>query len=262
MRDVQRWLVTALTTLAVACGSKSTEQPPTRSEQPALSAKAKAPRAELLARLEAALRKASPGIAARLRAGATDAQIAAFETYFGAPLPDALKDLYRWHDGVDTKANTRYDPPDMYFDYWIAPLAKVQESHAMKTGFQKDGTYAKTDRGGDGWWSDRWIPFLDNMAGATICLDTAGWSTGDRGQLIDEWHATAARTIIYRDLDAWLETYVTALETGVLHKAADAEGIGAGVNSGDEGPGFARWEAFHAEHNPGYPKRLRAEGGH
>lgn len=257
------WLVSALASLTLACGSKKTEQALPRSEQPAPAVPMKrAKRAELLTRLDAAIAKASPTIAARLRPGATVAQIAAFETYFGAPLPDALKDLYRWHDGVETNAGGRYAPPDLFFDYWLAPLAKVQDGHAIYTGFVKDGTYAKTSRGGDGWWNDHWIPFLESQGGGTICVDTVGWSTGDRGQLIVVWHDDATREVTYRDLDAWLETYVTALEAGVLHKMSDEDAIGASERSGEEGPGYARWVAYHAEHNPGYPKRLRAVGGH
>jgi len=61
---------------------------------------------------------------------------------------------------------------------------------------------------------------------------------------------------------AAFETYVTALEAGVLHKASDADAIIDDNKVGDEGPGHAKWEAFHAAHNPGYPKRLRAVGGH
>jgi cell wall assembly regulator SMI1 len=261
---MKAWLVAVFATLTLACSSKVIEQaPPAQTAEPAAAtAKPNAHRADLLARLEAVLRKESPSLAARLRPGATDAQIAAFEKYLGFPLPETLKDIYRWHDGVDTKASGRYDPPDMFFDYWLAPLAKVQEHHAMMRKFMQDGTYAKTDRGGDGWWDDHWIPFLHNMAGATVCVDTTGWSTDDAGQVLEEWHAAATRKITYRDLDAWLETYVMALEAGVLHKMSDSDGIGASEKTGDEGPGFDRWVEYHAAHNPGYPKWLRAEGGH
>ena len=259
---MKAWFVAALATMALACTSKSTEQPsPARTAEPA-AAKPNAERTALLVRLEAALRKASPSLAARLRPGATDAQIATFEEYLGFPLPEALKDLYRWHDGVETKAGGRYDPPDMIFAYWLAPLATVQEHHAMMRKFAQDGTYAKTDRGGDGWWNDHWIPFLHNMEGGTVCVDTTGWSTGDPGQVLEEWHDDATRKIMYRDLDRWLETYVTALEAGVLHKMSDSDGIGASDKTGDEGPGLDRWVAFYSDHNPGYPKRLRAQGGH
>ncbi len=256
---MKAWLVCALATLALGCGSKPAEQaPPARSAEPA----PKPPRAALLARLDAALAKASPSLAARLRPGATDAQIAAVEKYLGFPFPPALADIYRWHDGVETKAGGRYAPPGMFFSYWLAPLASLQEHHAMMREFARDGTYAKTDRGGDGWWNDRWIPFFHNMEGGTVCVDTVGWSTGDVGQVLEEWHDDAARKVTYRDLDAWLETYVTALEAGVLHKMSDSDGIGAGTATGSEGPDFDRWVDYHAEHNPGYPKRLRAQGGH
>ncbi|MDQ3341609.1 MAG: SMI1/KNR4 family protein [Myxococcota bacterium] len=261
---MQAWLVTAIVGFSLACNSKPTEQASARSAEPAApkAANSRTHRADLLRRLDDALRKAAPNIAARLRPGATDSQIAAFETYLGYPVPEALRDLYRWHDGVETVAGGRYDPPDLFFGYWMMSLDELQKTHARKTTMWKDGTYAKTDRGGAGWWDEHWIPFLEQIQGGTICVDTAGWSTGHIGQVLEEWHDDSLRELVYRDLDAWLETFVTALETGVLHKMSDGEAIGAGDKIGYEGPGFERWVAYHAKHNPGYPIRLRAEGGH
>jgi cell wall assembly regulator SMI1 len=260
---MKAWLVGALAVLAFACSKSKDQPPPARTAEPA-PAKVVDPhthRVELLARLDAALRKAAPTIAARLRPGATDAQIAAFEKYLGFALPDALKDLYRWHDGMDT-AGGPIHAPTLFFGYTWRSLEAVHESHLMKTTMWKDGTYAKTERGGKGWWDEHWIPILDQIEGGTLCVDTAGWSTGDAGQIIEEWHDDSARKILFRDLDAWLETFTAALEAGVLHKMSDDESIGASDKTGDEDAGFERWVAYNAGLNPGYPKRLRAEGGH
>lgn len=219
--------------------------------------------ADLLVRLDVALRKRAPRILDRLRPGASEQQLADFEKYFGLRLPDTLRALYRWHDGVTTNIDGIYQPAEVYPGYWMNSLQQVRESHEMKTRMSKDGTYQSTGRGGAGWWDSRWIPVFENHSGGSLCVDMAGSFTGVTGQILQEWHDDSSRSVEYRSLDRWLETYVAALEAGVLQATSDEPTlIGASDLAGQEGPKHEHWLAYQQAHNPGYPQRFRAEGGH
>ncbi len=262
-------LVKALFCLAVSawasgCKSEANEATPSPAGSTQATPQARVPSVtNLLVRLDKALQERAPKVRERLRPGASEAQISEFEAYFGAPLPASLKALYQWHDGVTTNANGVYAPPGLYLGYWLSSLQQVRETHAMKTGMQKDGTYKSTGRGGAGWWDPRWIPVFQNVSGGSLCVDMAGSFTGQRGQLVQEWHDDASRKVEYASLEAWLETYVAALEAGVLKATSDEPtSIEASDIAGEEGPRHEAWLLFHKTRNPGFPRLFRAEGGH
>ncbi len=56
---------------------------------------------DALGRLDELLAERLPGMAAALRPGAGERELAAFEAEFGRVLPAEFRELYRWHDGTD-----------------------------------------------------------------------------------------------------------------------------------------------------------------
>lgn len=219
--------------------------------------------ADLLARLDVALQKGAPRVLDRFHPGASEEQLADFEKYFGMRLPDTLRALYRWHDGMNPVVDGVYAPAHLYAGHWMSSLQQVRTMHKLRTAMSKDGTYQNTGRGGAGWWDSRWIPVFENDFGGSLCVDMAGSFTGVPGQLLQEWHDDASRTVEYRSLDNWLDTFVLALEMGILKATLDSPtSIEASEHFGEEGSEQKLWLLYQQVFNLGYPQTFRAVGGH
>jgi cell wall assembly regulator SMI1 len=188
---------------------------------------------DVVARLEAWLRKNHPEALAGLAPGVSEAEIAKVEARLDVRLPEGMRALYLWHDGNSTGSfaaiqNNRH----------LMPLEQVAATREMMAGFVDDGTFEDPD-----WWHKAWVPFLDNGAGSHLCWDPAGSFGGKPGQVIEFWNRDRDRDIVAPSFDAWLTTFVESLEAG--HWTYDEES--GNVDDAEE------LEDFLAARLPGYP---------
>lgn len=158
---------------------------------------------DLLARWEVALGKQLPDT--KLAPGVTD--VSALEAHVGLPLPDAVKQLYAWHESSDD------DVMPIAYGYSLLSPADVIAT-------RRD--YAEHDLG----WSAAWIPLLRDPSGNYVVLDLEGRATGLPGQVLAVWHDDPEASVIAYDLASWLETLVTMFEGGKT--LPDDAGYGVG----------------------------------
>jgi cell wall assembly regulator SMI1 len=195
---------------------------------------------DLLRKLERWLQQHAPGRYRSLLPGATPKALKACEGDLGLQLPEALRELYRWHNGQGER--TGYFFADALDRYSFMPLPQVQEMHANLSEIlgelEDEGA-----SGRDTWWHRGWVPFLDSGGGDCLCVDAHGTLGGVAGQVIAFLHDDSTRGIEYPSLEKWLETFVASLEAGLWRERENALEL-------LDKEGF---EQLHKQMSPGYP---------
>lgn len=103
----------------------------------------------------------------------------AAEAILERPLPEFLRMLYRWHDGVDG------DDVAFFDNLRFLPLADGLATRAMLEELRARGDFADRDAA---WWRAAWLPILAN--GDAYCVDL------ERGGSVVEFlHADDARRV-------------------------------------------------------------------
>ncbi len=170
---------------------------------------------ELVARLEAALRKRYPAALARLNKGASEAAIARLQKLAGDRLPASFYELLRWRDGSAGSAGV------LDGLVWLSASRTVSHK-AMMDEIVEEGHYAAY--AADEWWSQGWFPFADDESGyRSLVVDTHGSFGGQPGQVLRAAAKDSFRHILAPSFDAWLETYVVCAEKGQLDAESDGE---------------------------------------
>lgn len=201
------------------------------------------PADSLIARLDQWLRTYRPDYYARLLPGASASRIAALERRVGRALPPLLKEMLAWRDGagwVDVG-----DREDLAYEGMWMSIEQITEVMTMLDEMAEIDEWER-----DNWWCVGWVPFLDTISDDCLCVDLVGSFGGRPGQVLKFIHDDEWRPIRYRSFDAWLQTFVEALEAGLL--SADEDGF---VRAADDDV----YDAFVAARNPGYP--IEAEAG-
>jgi cell wall assembly regulator SMI1 len=183
-------------------------------------------------RLDRWLAENRPDYYAKLNPGLTDDELTALEQQLGNTLPEALKTLLRWRNG-QAPGNRK----SFYYNYTLMDAEDIAETIKTHNDLLASGDYKRAN-----WWSPRWIPFLDNGAGDTYCVDTEGSFGGAQGQVLEFNHDYESRRIHADNLESWLETVSQGLEQGLL------EYDEYGMEPVDD-----RFDELRAEMNPGYP---------
>ncbi|MBN1203611.1 MAG: SMI1/KNR4 family protein [Myxococcaceae bacterium] len=163
----------------------------------------------LVERLARALRKRRPRFAAALGKGAKPAELARLEKELGEPLPASLRELFAWQGGRTL---------DSFFENQY--LLGLAEARGVREGTLQ---FIKKYKMPPGYWSEKWVPLLSNGAGDYLCVDLGGAFGGRPGQLVDYFHDSDDRLLLWPSLDAFLEYIVVALEHGELK--IDADGL-------------------------------------
>lgn len=187
-----------------------------------------------IARLDHLLAAQRPTLHATLSPPASPADLDAVETRFGLTLPPLLRQLLSWRNGQ----NPEYE--ECLVEYWALM------STTMISGALGDMLWLVENDDFGNLWGPDWVPFLENVYGDFVCIDLRGGFGGVPGQIVEFKHEDDHRHITYPSLDAWLETVVSALESGILVFEPSQ------VPSWDPAD-FAVYEDFIAERNPGYP---------
>lgn len=190
----------------------------------------------LLARLDQWLVANRPAYRAGLMPGASAADIDEVARRLGGELPPLLRELLSWRNGQSE------DCDGVLESHWSLMSTKDIAS-AMD-----DMAWVKETQGfEDLWWGTDWIPFLANIFGDHMCIDLQGAFGGKPGQLIEFRAKDEFRNITYPSLEAWLETFVVALETGMFEEGEQNRADCLDLVKREA------YEAFVTERHPGYP---------
>jgi cell wall assembly regulator SMI1 len=138
----------APTTAAPTHAAPAAQAPPTAGSAEGVSG--------VLERLERWLSQHHPRLLETLNPGARPADLDALQAHLGAPVPEPLQDLLRWHNG---QANTSAGHLDSNWNLLgtdrLAAVKRELDESAAQTG-----------------WQTAWLPFANDAEGNCLCLDT------------------------------------------------------------------------------------------
>jgi cell wall assembly regulator SMI1 len=163
---------------------------------------------ESIERVDRWLAANRPDYYARLRPGATDAALDAFEARFALRLPVPFRASYRWRDGQEPDCTASLQNNRMF-----SSLGEVAETKEMLDGM------IGSDFDDPRWWRRGWVPFLADGGGDHLCLDVAAEDGGGPGQLVVFWHDWEDRSVKFPDFEAWLRQLADSMEAGTLELA-------------------------------------------
>ncbi len=122
----------------------------------------------------------------------TDSEIEALEQKFEITLPDDLKELYKWKNGINggvEPENTVLADGHTFYDLELM----------LEQWVQNKEMYGDEEQ--EGFWDAGWLPVFDS--GRSLNYDLTGTFTGNKGQLIkfeyddDERHIVAPSLLEY-----------------------------------------------------------------
>ncbi|MBW9158491.1 SMI1/KNR4 family protein [Clostridium tagluense] len=149
---------------------------------------------KILERLDSNLIKVRAGFYPNLNNPLKESEIRSLEEKFNFTIPDDLKKLYQWKNGQSDDCYDSFVNNSMFMSLEDA-LDSAKELTSM-IGLDFDV---------DNWWNENWIPIFHNGGGDHICYDISGIFTGQKGQLIEFWHADNDRNVIAPNLKAFIE---------------------------------------------------------
>jgi cell wall assembly regulator SMI1 len=162
----------------------------------------------LIERVDRWLAANRPDYYARLRPGATDAALDAFETRFSLRLPGPFRAFYRWRDGQGSDCTASFQNNRVFMSLGEAAEAKELLDGMIGADFEDPR-----------WWRRGWVPFLANGGGNHLCLDVTAEDGGEPGQLIAFWHDWENRSVKFPNFEAWLGQLADFMEAGELELA-------------------------------------------
>lgn len=121
-------------------------------------------------------------------------QVELLEAQYQLKLPADLLALYAWKNGQD----------DDCFEAFVNNAAFIPLEEALDIAKQNTSMIG-LDFDVENWWNEKWIPIFHNGGGDYICYDMGGLFTGQKGQLIEFWHADNDRNVIAPSLGSFLE---------------------------------------------------------
>jgi cell wall assembly regulator SMI1 len=195
---------------------------------------------EYIARLDTWLRQNAPAFYEVLGPGLSDEEIIDLERHLNVTLPEDFKEFYRWKNGETANADFYPWNGVLMSAEWICQkwcsIPGMRSSDEVIPAEELDKELR--------FWNPKWVPFLDQLDGNLVCVDTEGSFGGKRGQILWFIHDDDHHTILHESMTKWIETVVTLLENPSF---TDEEGIDP------EAYGFL---AAEKQVNPGYPKTV------
>jgi cell wall assembly regulator SMI1 len=150
---------------------------------------------------------------------ATETELDAFERLVGLKLPQAYRQLYRWHDGEED---------DRWGHIYGLPLLPLKEAGSQWRAWNEvlaDPVF-KGNRYGvrGGAWPEgavdpayinpRWIPLTHDGSGNHIGMDFDPWPAGRIGQIILYGRDEDVKAVLAPSLGAFLDWIADLLESG------------------------------------------------
>lgn len=148
-----------------------------------------------LKELDKVLQEKRPDYYAKLQDPLTLEEITQLESKYGKTLPDDVKELYLWKNGQTYDCYKALVNNSMF-----EPLENVLNNAEESTGM------IGYDFLIENWWNKDWLPIFSNGGGDNICYDMGGSFTGNKGQLVEFWHADKDRAVIAPDLPTFIGT--------------------------------------------------------
>lgn len=145
--------------------------------------------------LDSHLKVSRPDFYLKLNAPLKENEIKALEEGFNVTLPADLKALYQWKNGQNDKCYDSFVNNSMFMSLEEVLDTAKEMTEMIGSDFEIDN-----------WWNENWLPIFHNGGGDHICYDMGGTFTGQRGQLIEFWHADNDRNIIALDLKSFIES--------------------------------------------------------
>lgn len=173
--------------------------------------------APVLARLDAWFAAHLPLDQYKFNPPATDAELDAFERLVGLKLPQAYRQLYRWHDGEnDDRWGHIYGLPllplkDAAFQWksWARVLADFGGNR-----YEVPGASWPADAVDPAYINPRWLPLTHDGSGNHIGLDFDPWPDGRVGQVILFGRDEDVKCVLAESLGKFLEWIAGLLESG------------------------------------------------
>ena len=184
-----------------------------------------------------------PQIDFKLRSGADETRISAFEAATGRVLPSELRALYELANGQDAGGFA------LFPGHRMLSLEEITTQLGLMNGSKLFFFRFLPADGDPGvknwWWHKKWLPIGENGAGDLFCVDFAPTTEGVQGQLIEFIHDDSLRhryatslAKLFEELRSGLENgeWVPYLEWQVLLSREEATEYGF-VNGEDGEPG-------------------------
>jgi len=169
----------------------------------------------LLERFYAALDAQQMPIATVLAPGLSDAEIDELTAPLGIALPDELRLLWKWHDGVNAPPPPRDANYGLGPDRWFAPLSKMVE--ACITWREIAAEVSETMQT----WEPTWFPVV--LGGVTPAADTAVAPDEPTPiHMVDPHLSRWPREPDLPSLGALIEIWTIALEERVIRREPDS----------------------------------------
>lgn len=116
----------------------------------------------LIERADACFREKRATYYSQLQPGADEAALMRAEGYYGFPLPEPLRALYRWKNGQAVHCYESFTGVD---NLSFMSLEAGMEAHRILAELEGAGEFSA------GWWDASWVPFLENGGGDHICME-------------------------------------------------------------------------------------------
>ncbi|GAB2706710.1 SMI1/KNR4 family protein [Kitasatospora kifunensis] len=157
-------------------------------------------------RIESALERLAPAVAAALPAGASEEQLVAAEQQLGVALPADVLDFYRRHDGLPGVHVSGYGPVHSLGQLLKDALERAEDADEPMDE-EEDGEIRR-----DIGWSARWIPLIPQGNGDVVCVDLDPPTPERLGQIIDWTHEGWTADYLAPSWREYLDAFAAELE--------------------------------------------------
>ena len=168
---------------------------------------------EVFESLQKTLGEVAPETLVGLRQVQTDGHLKELEEFLGVTLPDELLEIYRKYDGQEFDST-----PFFHRGYEFMSTDRVKEAWSMLQKVNEDFNGRDKELVTDSlvvrdiWWSPKWIPFAENIAGDFYCIDLSPGKAGKHGQIIEFIHDDTIRNHLGYSLKDFLGEYEIGLK--------------------------------------------------
>ena len=139
------------------------------------------PMPSLLNRFEAVLQEKAPSVAEALRPGLSEGEIATLETEYNVQLPEDMRLLYQWHNGIPWNSGPSITPLHEFYPLEHALKQRAELASQMKAAGDSMTRMMEPTLS--------WIPIFQDAAGDGYYFDPE--RAADEGAIFDNFRETA-----------------------------------------------------------------------
>jgi cell wall assembly regulator SMI1 len=144
--------------------------------------------------------------------GASASEISETEKVLNITFPEEVRESYRIHNGTDFDSS-------FFENRYLLNLANVIAHWEAMCEFTKQSLFQDSLANPDDkikrvWWSEKWIPLMDDCNGDYLCLDMDPMPGGDVGQFISFETDLGPQRVLGKSFRDWLSHFADDLEAG------------------------------------------------